>query len=139
MQSLLKTADQLKIKGLCESEEKENSTSPLFIPRVHSKTSKVASPKHYRKLDNNKRYKFREFDEDNLSETEEDIKDGIIPENASDDDSDAPLVVDEGPKRKKVTQAQTKPLNMSSHGLLAEQVSIVDSIKAHLPTVFFYF
>lgn len=116
----------MKIKGLCESEERDNSTPSIFIPNKNSKNSKVSAlPIPYRKIEINKKHKLREFDLNNFSDREEDVKDDdLIERHSSDEDSDGPLIVDEGPKRKKLTPTQSKPLNMSSHGLLAGQVSI---------------
>ncbi|XP_031346961.1 protein bric-a-brac 1 isoform X2 [Photinus pyralis] len=133
LQSLLKTADQLKIKGLCESEDKESSALPLFIPRSFPKITKVPSPINYRHLDNNKRHSIQEFDASNFSDRNENVKGSMLEEHGSDYDSDAPLVVDEGPKRKKLTQSHSTPINMSSHGLLAGQLCENDEFPPEPP------
>ncbi|KAJ8939031.1 hypothetical protein NQ318_012629 [Aromia moschata] len=122
LQSLLRTADQLKIKGLCESpEDKENSELPL--PLFCRGTRKSGSPKHFRPLDSNRRHKYRR------SATQEGPSDEVSEEDArrekregqsSDEENDMPVALDEH-KRKRAQPEQTKPLNMSSHGLITGQ------------------
>lgn len=129
-QSLLKTADQLKIKGLCESPEEKEDTQPAALPylsRGYSKIRRVVSPKHSKPLDCNR--KFNKFKRDkqeniNLSEDEEDVennKDSLVLDTSSDEENDMPVTANEE-RRRKVTQTQTKPLNMSNHGIIAGQV-----------------
>lgn len=131
LQSLLKTADQLKIKGLCESpEEKEDTPSPTlpYLSRGYSKIRRVISPKHVRQLDsiNRKFNKFKQQKQEtaNVSEDEEDVdnKEDVLLENSSDEENDMPVTSNEESRKRKLTQTQTKPLNMSSHGLIAGQV-----------------
>lgn len=128
-QSLLKTADQLKIKGLCESpEEKENSEIPVpFVSKPYSKVRRISSPKHFRPLDGNRRQKIkREKAEKSVaSDQEEDAeaKDNHAQQdNTSDEDSEMPVDYEDESRRRKQGQPQTKPLNMSSHGMMTGQV-----------------
>lgn len=135
MQSLLKTADQLKIKGLCESpEEKENSKSPIpFVARQYSKIRKISSPKHFKPLDSNRkqRIKREKVERANSSDQEEDVevstaapaaKDNGQAVHTSDEESESAVDYDEDSRRRKQSQPQTKPLNMSSHGMMTGQV-----------------
>lgn len=128
LQSLLKTADQLKIKGLCESpEEKENSETPVpFVSRPYSKIRKISSPKHFRPLDVNRKQKIKreKVERRNSSDLEDeaDNKDSGHRSNSSDEENDMPVDYDEDNRRRKHSQPQTKPLNMSSHGMMTGQV-----------------
>lgn len=132
-QSLLRTADQLKIKGLCESpEEKENTESPTlpFIARGYSKIRKTSSPKHFKPLDANRRQtrsrKNALEKQDLQDEREEDVDDNDEPEleNSSAEEDDMPASLSEESRKRKLTPTQTKPLNMSNHGILAGQVRL---------------
>lgn len=124
-QSLLKTADQLKIKGLCESpEEKENSETPVpFVSRPYSKIRKISSPKHFKPLDGSRKQRIKR-EKENLSDQEEDgdVKDNGQAGHTSDEESENGVDYDEDCKRRKQSHPQTKPLNMSSHGMMIGQV-----------------
>lgn len=128
-QSLLKTADQLKIKGLCESpEEKENSEATVpFVSRPYSKIRKISSPKHFKTLDSSRkpRIKKEKVDRGNSSDQDEDIdinKDNGQFRNTSDEESENGVEYDEACRKRKQSHPQTKPLNMSSHGMMTGQV-----------------
>lgn len=129
-QSLLRTADQLKIKGLCESpEEKENSETPIpFVSRPYSKIRKLSSPKHFKPLDSHRkqRIKREKVEKGNSSDQEEeaDVKDNGHNSNTSDEENEMPIDYEEDNRRRKQSQPQTKPLNMSSHGMMTGQVRI---------------
>lgn len=123
MQSLLKTADQLKIKGLCEpaSDEKENHTANITAPFSSYSKIRKSPPKQFKtSQDNNRKVKLRkrvdrttsssDKDEDNAS-----IKGTVI---TSDEENDMPDALNET-KTKRLEPEQTKPLNMSSHGIMA--------------------
>lgn len=141
MQSLLRTADQLKIKGLCESpEEKENSETPIpFVSRPYSKFRKISSPKHFKPLDGNRkqRIKREKVEKGNSSDQEEDAdgKDNGLRSNTSDEENETPVDYDEDNRRRKQSQPQTKPLNMSSHGMMTGQVRINSSIPVSPPSL----
>lgn len=139
LQSLLRTADQLKIKGLCESpEEKENSETLIpFVSRPYSKFRKISSPKHFKPLDGNRkqRIKREKVERGNSSDQEEDAdgKDNGLRSNTSDEENEMPVDYEEDNRRRKQSQPQTKPLNMSSHGMMTGQVRINSNIPvSHL-------
>ncbi|XP_044269034.1 protein tramtrack, alpha isoform-like isoform X1 [Tribolium madens] len=119
LQSLLRTADQLKIKGLCEPpDEKENSPiEPQYFPKNFSKVRKSSSPKQFKPQDNNKRYKHKKPHLDNTSDKEDN---GSIEAHSSDEEHDMPVALNDH-KRKRAEPEQVKPLNMSSHGILTGQ------------------
>ncbi|XP_018332833.1 uncharacterized protein LOC108742238 isoform X2 [Agrilus planipennis] len=140
LQSLLKTADQLKIKGLCESEDnkdKENSVHTLpVLSKDRSKLRKISSPKHI-KLEEISRS--QDCDIEREYQDSLDIGESVVEErcserrnNSTDEDSDGLLVVDEEPKRKKPVQNQNKT-NMSSHGLLEGQLYDNDEFPPEPP------
>lgn len=121
----------MKIKGLCESpDEKENTESPTlpFIARGYSKIRRTASPKHFKPIDANRRLtrsRKSELEKQlDLQDREEDVgdKDEIELENSSADEDDMPASLSEESRKRKLSPTQTKPLNMSNHGILAGQV-----------------
>ncbi|XP_063915138.1 protein tramtrack, alpha isoform isoform X3 [Zophobas morio] len=122
LQSLLRTADQLKIKGLCEPpDEKENSPNdPQYIAKAYSKVRKPSSPKHFKTQDNNKRQR-RKVHLDNTSDNDDNES---LNGNSSEEENDMPVGLNE-PKRKRAEPAeQIKPLNMSSHGIMTGQFGV---------------
>ncbi|XP_018564062.1 protein tramtrack, beta isoform-like isoform X2 [Anoplophora glabripennis] len=126
LQSILRTADQLKIKGLCESpDDKENSESPL--PLYCKGGRKSASPRHFRLADSgNRRAKYRRtsLQERPSDETPGGCREGKAqPGHSSDEENDMPVALDEH-KRSRHQPEQTKPLNMSSHGLMTGQFGV---------------
>jgi hypothetical protein len=120
LQSLLRTADQLKIKGLCEPpDEKENSPiEPQYFAKGFSKVRKSSSPKQFKPQDNNKRNKQKKPHLDNTSDKEDN---GSVDGHSSDEEHDMPVALNEH-KRKRAEPEQIKPLNMSSHGIMTGQV-----------------
>lgn len=129
-QSLLRTADQLKIKGLCESpEEKENTETPTLplIARGYAKIRRTSSPKHFKPIDANRRQtrsRKNALEKQDLQNREENVedKDELELDNSSAEDDDMPASLSEESRKRKLTHTQTKPLNMSNHGILAGQV-----------------
>ncbi|XP_068892640.1 protein tramtrack, beta isoform-like isoform X3 [Tenebrio molitor] len=119
LQSLLRTADQLKIKGLCEPpDEKENSPiEPQYFAKGFSKVRKSSSPKQFKPQDNNKRNKQKKPHLDNTSDKEDN---GSVDGHSSDEEHDMPVALNEH-KRKRAEPEQIKPLNMSSHGIMTGQ------------------
>ncbi|KAL3275268.1 hypothetical protein HHI36_020037 [Cryptolaemus montrouzieri] len=115
--SLLRTADQLKIKGLCESSgEKGEHSSILQIQSSDIARIRKASPlKHEQAFDDQRKLKLRKLNSPKVEHFE-------VPGTASDDgeNDDMPVNLDDH-SNKRVEPEQTKPLNMSSHGLLAGQ------------------
>ncbi|KAJ8927860.1 hypothetical protein NQ314_019604 [Rhamnusium bicolor] len=121
--SLLRTADQLKIKGLCESpDDKENFELPL--PLYCKGGRKSVSPKHFKVQDNNRKHKFRRSSlQDRPSDETSDRENKENKGQSSDEENDMPVALDEI-KRKRLQPEQTKPLNMSSHGLITGQFGV---------------
>ncbi|XP_056649061.1 protein bric-a-brac 2-like isoform X1 [Diorhabda sublineata] len=152
LQSLLRTADQLKIKGLCETDDKENrdSREPLDLPlSLHCKSGrKSPGIKHHSlpeedppeakypktsfqtiedsneigsdKVQHKDTNKERENDREREKESENEQH-----SNEETEENDMPVASDQPePKRKRLSSQQveqTKPLNMTSHGLLSGQ------------------
>lgn len=118
----------MKIKGLCESpEEKENSETPVpFVSRPYSKIRKISSPKHFKPLDGSRkqRIKREKADIENLSDQDDDgvVKDNGQVGHTSEEESENGVDYDEDCRRRKQSHPQTKPLNMSSHGMMTGQV-----------------
>ncbi|XP_049819634.1 protein bric-a-brac 1 isoform X2 [Aethina tumida] len=136
LQSLLRTADQLKIKGLCESpddkEFKEASPQPQPIPLCSKPSRKSSSPKQLKIHDNNRKRKLfrRSINNNNNNsrtgeESEVEDKENIGEGATSDEENDMPVALDEH-KKKRLEPEQTKPLNMSSHGILTGQFNVDD-------------
>ncbi|XP_060534641.1 protein tramtrack, beta isoform-like isoform X2 [Cylas formicarius] len=102
LQSLLRTADQLKIKGLCDSDEKRTATSTV-PPLVSSELYRKSSPTHPE--DNNRKYKYRRLNRKGRGPPYDNKnKPGL--------ENDMPV---EG--RGLPLPEQETPLNMSSHGM----------------------
>lgn len=130
-QSLLKTADQLKIKGLCESpEEKEPDSSLPLLPRGFPKVRRVPSPKQHKNSEH-RRHKHRRTEKEVSSDKEEerDNKDSVILDNTTDEENDMPGALDEEQRKRKFAQNLNKPMNMSSHALLGGQVRTTVLLK----------
>lgn len=117
LQSLLRTADQLKIKGLCESPD--NNNKEHFV----KSSRKSTTPKQFKlQQDNNRKYKYKRYNHRNNNKERD--------KETTDEENDMPVVSDEHNKRKRFEPEQTKPLNMTSHGIITGQVliSIVYSV-----------
>ncbi|KAJ8924927.1 hypothetical protein NQ315_001090 [Exocentrus adspersus] len=114
--SILRTADQLKIKGLCEApDDKENTGSAL--PLFYKGGRKSASPKHFR-LGDRRATKYRRTSLQERLSSDEQQKSRASEEDEEHDDM--PVALDEH-KRGRHQPEQIKPLNMSNHGLIAGQ------------------
>ncbi|KAK9744992.1 CENP-B N-terminal DNA-binding domain [Popillia japonica] len=129
LQSLLKTADQLKIKGLCESpEEKDNSDqSPEFAfgGRGYPKLRKLSSPKQFKQTENHRKHKYRKPERKQSPDQEDkENKDASFINHSSDEENDMPVALDEESRKRKLSETITKPINMTSHGPLAEQFGV---------------
>lgn len=133
----MKTADQLKIKGLCESpEEKNNSDQPpdfTFGGRGYPKIRKLSSPKQFKSTENNRKHKYRK-PERRRSPNQEDKenKDSTFANHSSDEENDMPVALDEENRKRKTNETMSKPVNMTSHGPLAEQVRIFSDTDLEL-------
>lgn len=136
LQSLLRTADQLKIKGLCESpEDSENPDDPSVPVLLKAFTRRSLSPKQDKPSNGGRRHRFKRERPEKITaqEDEEDEGRGLEAEDSSDEDNGVPDSVSEDCKRRKVSEPQTKPLNMSNHGILAGQVRNYSSIPTFPP------
>ncbi|CAH0547445.1 unnamed protein product [Brassicogethes aeneus] len=128
LQSLLRTADQLKIKGLCESPDdkdlKAGSPQPQPIALCSKPGRKSSSPKQFKLHDNKRKRKLfrRTINNNNRPGDSSDFEDkeNIDEGASSNEENDMPVALDEH-KKKRLEPEQTKPLNMSSHGLLTGQ------------------
>ncbi|CAH1105883.1 unnamed protein product [Psylliodes chrysocephalus] len=133
LQSLLRTADQLKIKGLCESpDDRENREIPpeLALQLNFKGGRKSPLPKHFKiavprnqntpKLSHppNEKRPANEIIEGEIKVAAETGGEG--KSNEETEENDMPVALEE-PTRKRPQPEQTKPLNMSSHGLLSGQ------------------
>ncbi|GLV34646.1 pipsqueak [Carabus blaptoides fortunei] len=117
LQSLLKTADQLKIKGLCEvSEDKENTQQGRESPVLTQRTL----PKFRRLL--NKRPRSSENSRRPLKKEYTDRADSIGIDDQTDENNDMPVVVEERKPRSLKQNGQTS--NMTGHGLLPAQLCV---------------
>ncbi|XP_074028796.1 uncharacterized protein isoform X2 [Leptinotarsa decemlineata] len=130
LQSLLRTADQLKIKGLCESpDDKEYSELPLAA--LSTKGDKNSPTSTQFKLQdnnpsvNNKRPASRQETPSATNEAEpEDKEDDTEDQSTENEENDMPVALDERKRKRPNPPEQTKPLNMSSHGLLSGQFGV---------------
>ncbi|KAK9882347.1 hypothetical protein WA026_020869 [Henosepilachna vigintioctopunctata] len=115
--SLLKTADQLKIKGLCESNPQEQNSPGIF--QFHSsgitRIRRAPFPKLDHHLDDHRLFKLRKLNSPKVEQSEGES--GVC--NAG-KNVDPPVNLDDQTS-KRVEPEQTKPINMSSQGLLAGQ------------------
>lgn len=117
LQSLLKTADQLKIKGLCEvSDDKENNSakgreSPGISPRPLPKFRRLLNKRP--RSSENIRKPFKKDYADRAAQ------ESIYIDDKLDEDNDMPVVVEERAGRSLKSNGQAK---MTGHGLLPTQV-----------------
>lgn len=115
-QSLLKTADQLRIKGLCESSNKDdNPEFEHFDSSNVTRIRKSARPRDEELLDDPTREKLRKLATPKLEQFEE--------EAASNDGRNDEMPVNSYDTVHDTEQQRRTALNMSSQGLLAGQVS----------------
>ncbi|XP_030765969.1 uncharacterized protein LOC115889997 isoform X2 [Sitophilus oryzae] len=147
LQSLLRTADQLKIKGLCDSnEETAKTTTSTSSPHFSSKqiqessrkdSSTIRNNRHLNLDDNNYRqYKYRRLENQNTVTEESNSTDGKneedrhqeTPKSTKDpnNDNEMPIALDEIRKRDQLLQGrldfrQVFLPNMSSNGVMAGQ------------------
>lgn len=119
LQSLLKTADQLKIKGLCEvSDDKENNSakgreSPGISPRPLPKFRRLLNKRP--RSSENIRKPFKKDYADRAAQ------ESIYIDDKLDEDNDMPVVVEERAGRSLKSNGQAK---MTGHGLLPTQLCV---------------
>lgn len=117
LQSLLKTADQLRIKGLCESSNKEDN--PEFEHFHSSNVTRIRKSTHLRHQDSvpddGRPEKVRKLATPKLEEFE-------VGERATDEAGNDEMPVNsDAATHYRVDPERRTPLNMSSQGLLAGQ------------------
>ncbi|XP_071050887.1 protein bric-a-brac 1 isoform X2 [Onthophagus taurus] len=141
LQSLLKTADQLKIKGLCENpDENEDIESSFAFEGRRHKIRRIGSPKpqHNKSVteNNNRKHKQKRSerrksqdkdDKENCNKennTENTGKDEVNNDVGSDEENEMPIALDEESKKRKLTESEETRVNMTSHGPLPEQFGV---------------
>ncbi|KAG5900365.1 hypothetical protein JTB14_033813 [Gonioctena quinquepunctata] len=127
--SLLRTADQLKIKGLCETtDDKEFSELPPGLQGTNkSDNNSPTAVLEFKVQDNNAPVKFKrtglppELPTPTNEAESGDKADDAEDQSTENEENDMPVALDERKRKRPHQPEQTKPLNMSSHGLLSGQ------------------
>ena len=123
----------MKIKGLCESsDERDDQEAANFpfgdFPKIH----RIDSPKHHIKSsENNRKHKYKKPERRrSIDKTENDEATDQPLSNTSDEENEMPVTFEgenaehHATKKRRNSESEGKPLNMSNHGLLTEQVRI---------------
>lgn len=141
-QSLLRTADQLKIKGLCEPSENEKENFPIEQQHLSPsllKIRKPLSPKNFKRQCSNKRRNKRleHTPDENISDKEDHESLGAVSSEEEENDDEAATL--NARKRRRAEPEELKPLNMSSHGIMTGQVILNNIFKKLVKELYYNF